>query len=105
GVKLGISLNPSTALHALDKTLSIVDFVLVMSVNPGFGEQEFIESAVPKIKELRSFFKGDIAVDGGINETTGRQAVEAGASVLAAGSYIFKSRDYADSIRRLRCQA
>jgi len=105
GVKLGISLNPSTALHALDKTLSIVDFVLVMSVNPGFGGQEFIESAVPKIKELRSFFKGDIAVDGGINETTGRQAVEAGASVLAAGSYIFKSRDYADSIRRLRCQA
>ncbi|MDD5566104.1 MAG: ribulose-phosphate 3-epimerase, partial [Candidatus Omnitrophica bacterium] len=91
GVKLGISLNPSTALHALDKTLSIVDFVLVMSVNPGFGGQEFIESAVPKIKELRSFFKGDIAVDGGINETTGRQALEAGASVLAAGSYIFKS--------------
>ncbi|MEW6075942.1 MAG: ribulose-phosphate 3-epimerase [Candidatus Omnitrophota bacterium] len=105
GVKLGISLNPSTALHAIDKTLSIVDFVLVMSVNPGFGGQEFIESAVQKIKELRSFFKGDIAVDGGINETTGRQAVEAGASILAAGSYIFKSKDYADSIRRLRCQA
>ncbi|RJO63982.1 MAG: ribulose-phosphate 3-epimerase [Candidatus Omnitrophota bacterium] len=105
GVRLGISLNPLTALHTIDKTLAFVDFVLVMSVNPGFGGQEFIGSVVPKIKELRSFFKGDIAVDGGINETTGKQVVAAGASILAAGSYIFKSKDYADSIRRLKCQA
>lgn len=104
GVKLGISLNPSTALQKIEKVLEAVDFVLVMSVNPGFGGQEFIAEAVPKIKTLRSFFRGDIAVDGGINETTGRQVVTAGASILAAGSYIFKSKDYAEAIRRLRCQ-
>ncbi len=77
--------------------------VLLMTVNPGFGGQGFISAVLPKIKKLRSEFNRDIAVDGGINEKTGKLVAEAGANILAAGSYIFKSKDYADSIRRLKC--
>jgi len=103
GVKLGISLNPPTPLDTIKGVLDIVDFVLVMSVNPGFGGQEFIPDAVNKIRELRKVFSKDIAVDGGINEKTGKLVVEAGANILAAGSYIFKSNDYSKAIRSLRC--
>ncbi len=103
GVKLGVSLNPDTALVKIKPVLKLVDFVLVMSVNPGFGGQEFIAGVLPKIKKLRSEFSGDIAVDGGINEKTGKLCVEAGANILAAGSYIFKSKNYQETIRRLRC--
>jgi ribulose-phosphate 3-epimerase len=103
GVKLGISLNPSTSFLKLEPVLSLADFVLVMSVNPGFGGQEFISGVLPKIRKLRSVFKGDIAVDGGINDVTGKLAVEAGANILVAGSYIFKSKDYKETIRRLKC--
>ncbi len=102
-VKFGISLNPATTFVKIKPVLNLVDFVLVMSVNPGFGGQEFISSVLSKIKKLRSEFNGDIAVDGGINEKTGKLVVEAGANILAAGSYIFKSKDYKDSIRRLKC--
>ncbi len=102
-VALGISLNPATPFAKIKPILDLVDFVLVMSVNPGFGGQEFIGSVIPKIKKLRSQFSGDIAVDGGINENTGKLAVEAGANILAAGSYIFKSKNYKETIRRLRC--
>ncbi|MBU2258862.1 MAG: ribulose-phosphate 3-epimerase, partial [Candidatus Omnitrophica bacterium] len=63
GIKVGISLNPPTPLAKVKSVLKFVDFVLVMSVNPGFGGQEFIPSAIPKIKKLRAIFKGDIAVD------------------------------------------
>jgi len=103
GVKLGISLNPATPFVKIKPILNLVDFVLVMSVNPGFGGQEFISAVLPKIKKLRSEFNGDIAVDGGINEKTGKLVAQAGANILAAGSYIFKSKNYADSIRRLKC--
>lgn len=102
-VKLGISLNPGTAWVKIKPVLKLVDFILVMSVNPGFGGQEFIADVLPKIKKLRSEFSGDIAVDGGINEKTGKLCVEAGANILAAGSYIFNSKDYQETIRRLRC--
>lgn len=102
-VKFGISLNPATPLLKIKPVLNLVDFVLVMSVIPGFGGQKFISAVLPKIKKLRSEYKGDIAVDGGINEKTGKLVVEAGANILAAGSYIFKSSDYVDSIRRLKC--
>src|SRR3989338_5410571 len=67
GVKLGVSLNPGTPLEKIKGVLDLVDLVLVMSVNPGFSGQGFIKESVPKIKELRSIFSGDIAVDGGIN--------------------------------------
>jgi ribulose-phosphate 3-epimerase len=103
GIKLGVSLNPATPLKKVKEVLPLVDFILVMSVNPGFGGQDFIPGVLPKIKKLRSLFCADIAVDGGINERTARQVIKAGANVLAAGSYIFKSKDYKESIRRLRC--
>ncbi len=103
GVKVGVSLNPPTELRKITDLLGVVDFVLVMSVNPGFSGQEFIPEILPKIKELRSVFKGDIAVDGGINDITAQGAVRAGANILAAGSYIFKSKNYTEVIRRLKC--
>ncbi|MGE5308319.1 MAG: ribulose-phosphate 3-epimerase [Deltaproteobacteria bacterium] len=102
-VKLGISLNPPTPLSKILPFLEMADFVLVMSVNPGFGGQEFIPGALGKIRELRKRFKGDISVDGGINEATGRLCVDAGANILAAGSYIFGSDNYSKAIRRLKC--
>lgn len=101
--KLGLSLNPGTPVSALMRLLKYADIVLVMSVNPGFGGQEFIPSALPKIERIRRVFSGDIAVDGGINAETGSQCVTAGANVLAAGSYVFKSKNYAEAIRSLRC--
>jgi len=103
GIKTGISLNPATPFSKIKNLLDSVDFVLVMTVNPGFGGQQFMADVIPKIKELRSFFKKDIAIDGGINEVTGKEVVAAGANVLVAGSYIFKSSDYAKAIRSLQC--
>jgi len=105
GIQLGVSLNPATPLIQLKDTLGFIDFVLVMSVNPGFGGQKFIPAVLPKIRKLRSIFKGDIAVDGGINDKTAREVVKAGANVLAAGSYIFKAKNYRQAIRRLRCRS
>ncbi|MDD5409059.1 MAG: ribulose-phosphate 3-epimerase [Candidatus Omnitrophica bacterium] len=102
GVKFGISLNPATPLAKIKKALALVDFVLVMSVNPGFGGQAFIPSALTKIRQLRAIFKKDIAVDGGINHITGRQVKEAGANILAAGSYIFGAKNTKKAINSLR---
>jgi ribulose-phosphate 3-epimerase len=104
GVKFGVSLNPATPLYRIEGVLKYVDFVLVMTVNPGFAGQEFIVSVLPKIRKLRLMFEGDISVDGGINEKTAKVAVASGASILVAGSYIFKSTDYRRAIRRLRCE-
>ena len=83
--------------------LNLVDFVLVMTVNPGFGGQSFIPAVLPKIKKLRSLFYGDIAVDGGINKDNAKQVIAAGANILAAGSYIFKSKDYKKAIKSIKC--
>ena len=102
GVKLGISLNPSTPLARIKPVLDIVDFVLVMSVNPGFSGQTFIYEALSKIKQLRSIYNGDIAVDGGINEKTAKWAINAGANILAAGSYIFGAKNVKLAIERIR---
>jgi ribulose-phosphate 3-epimerase len=101
-VKLGISLNPATSLLKIKKALPLVDFVLVMSVNPGFGGQAFILSALKKIKQLRAIFKKDIAVDGGINNITAKQVKAAGANVLAAGSYIFAAKNTKQAINSLK---
>ena len=73
-----------------------------MSVEPGFGGQAFMPEAIPKVRQLRSWFSGDIAVDGGINAETGRQMRRAGANVLVAGTYIFHAPSYADAIHSLR---
>jgi ribulose-phosphate 3-epimerase len=102
GIKAGISLNPGTPFKKIKNFLDAADFVLVMTVNPGFGGQEFIPSVLPKIRKLRSVYNGDISVDGGINGKTARWVVNAGANVLAAGSYIFGAKDVKKAIKSLR---
>jgi len=102
GVKLGVSLNPPTPLSKIKGILGLADFILVMSVNPGFGGQEFIPQVLPKIKELRSKFKGDIAVDGGINDKVAGELIKSGANILAAGSYIFSAKNKKQAIERIR---
>jgi ribulose-phosphate 3-epimerase len=103
GVKLGISLNPATPLSKIKDVLNLVDFVLVMTVNPGFGGQRFILEVLPKIRNLRQIYQGLISVDGGVNGKNARKLIAAGVDILAAGNYVFKSKDYAKAIRRLRC--
>lgn len=102
GIKAGVSLNPSTSEESLKYIINDIDMVLVMSVNPGFGGQKFIESAVDKIKAVRDMRADiDIQVDGGItNETIGK-CIEAGANIFVAGSYVF-SGDYKERISLLK---
>ena len=102
GIKFGISLNPGTALEKIKKVLPLVDFVLVMSVQPGFGGQAFIPGAVEKIRQLRAIFNKDISVDGGINNNTVKLVKAAGANIIVAGSYIFGAKDIKQAINSLR---
>lgn len=103
GVKVGVSLNPATPLEKIKGVLGLVDLVLVMSVNPGFSGQKFIPGVVPKIKKLRaSGFSGDIAVDGGVNDEVAGILIRSGATVLASGSYIFRSKDPKCAMERIR---
>lgn len=107
GARPAVVLNPSTPLSAIEEVLGEVDMVLLMSVNPGFGGQSFIESTVDKVRRLRAMLdarglSAEIEVDGGINAETARRVVEAGATVLVAGSYVFGAKDYAQAIRSLR---
>lgn len=103
GCQAGISLKPATPLSAIEKFLPKVDLVLVMSVEPGFGGQKFMESALPKIQELREKNPNlEISVDGGIDAETAKLAREAGASVLVAGSYVFGAEDREGAIGSLR---
>ncbi len=109
GKKAGISLNPGTPAEAVDYLLDEVDLVLVMSVNPGFGGQSFIESQLDKLAALRRRIdqggrEVDLQVDGGINNETAPRAVAAGADVLVAGTATFTGGPaaYGDNIRRLR---
>jgi ribulose-phosphate 3-epimerase len=107
GVKPSVSLNPATPLEPLDYILEDLDMVLLMSVNPGFGGQAFIPSVVPKIQRLKERIdrKGldvEIEVDGGIGPDTINQVSQAGAEVFVAGSAIFGSKDYEETIRVMR---
>lgn len=103
GLKAAVALNPATPLVAIESLLGDLDMVLLMTVNPGFGGQEFIESVLPKIRELRKKAPTlDIQVDGGINEKTAKRAVEAGANILVAGSYVFGAKDRERAIASLR---
>jgi ribulose-phosphate 3-epimerase len=109
GKKAGVALNPATPIEAVEQVLGIVDLVLVMSVDPGFGGQSFIASVTDKIRTLRRRIDAldravDLEVDGGINPDTARIAVAAGADVLVAGTATFEhgAAHYADNIRRLR---
>ncbi len=105
GKKAGMSLNPHTPESVVKYVLDKVDLVLVMSVNPGFGGQSFIESQLEKIRRVRSMI-GDrpieLEVDGGVSPDTIADVVEAGANVLVAGSAVFKGNDYAATIGALR---
>ncbi len=107
GVKPGVALNPSTPLSELDWVLEYVDYVLIMSVNPGFGGQAFIPNSIGRIKALKKMIDDReqsvlIEVDGGINASTIEEVSLAGADVFVAGSAIFESPDYKDTIDNLR---
>ncbi|MDH4616652.1 ribulose-phosphate 3-epimerase [Brevibacillus sp. AY1] len=108
GVKAGVVLNPATPLVTIESLLPDLDMVLLMTVNPGFGGQSFISSVVPKIRELRRMLdeRGlghvEIEIDGGVNKDTGRQCIEAGATVLVAGNAVFNQPDRAQAIAAIR---
>ncbi|MFC1631975.1 ribulose-phosphate 3-epimerase [Candidatus Omnitrophota bacterium] len=102
GKKAGISLNPDTPVSAIKKFLKDLDLVLVMTVNPGFCGQKFMPSVLPKIVSLRKIFKGAIAVDGGIDQTTAGPVLSCGADILASGSYVFKAADPRRAMENLR---
>lgn len=108
GVKVGVSLVPSSPASMLEYVMDTVDLILVMTVNPGFGGQSFIPSQLEKIREIRSMIKKteriiELEVDGGINPQTARLVIEAGANVLVAGSAVFDGgKDYAARIAALR---
>lgn len=108
GLRAGIALNPATSLSMVEEMLPYVDMVLLMTVNPGFGGQSFIESMVPKVARLREMAVAagrpdlDIQVDGGINAATGALVKEAGANVLVAGSYVYGAADVKAAIDSLK---
>ncbi|OGW75887.1 MAG: ribulose-phosphate 3-epimerase [Omnitrophica bacterium RBG_13_46_9] len=100
--KAGVSIKPKTDPDSVKPLLSLIDEVLVMTVEPGFGGQKFMPDQLNKIRELRRNYKGDIAVDGGINYQTAGLAVENGANVLVAGTYLFGSKNIRGLIRKLK---
>ena len=107
GCKAGLVFNPATPLHHLDHVMDKVDLVLVMSVNPGFGGQAFIESALPKVREVRRRIEASgrevwLEVDGGIKADNIGRVAAAGADTFVAGSAIFGERDRAAAVRRMR---
>ena len=109
GKRAGLSLNPGTPASAIDEVMDEIDLILVMTVNPGFGGQKFISSQIKKIAEIRQRIDDsgrqiDLQVDGGIDQTTAKLVVDAGANVLVAGTASFKDGPgaYADNIDRLR---
>ncbi len=107
GMKAGVTLNPHTPVSLLEDIVQDVDMVLLMSVNPGFGGQRFIEHSVEKTARLKEMILKKnlstlIEVDGGVNLETGRRLVEAGADVLVAGSFVFKSPDPLRTIKELK---
>lgn len=105
GLKAGVALNPATDENVLKYVLDLVDLVLVMSVNPGFGGQTFIEETTDKIARIKKMMKGYhalIEVDGGINALTAGKCTSAGADILVAGTAVFKGGEYSKNIESLR---
>lgn len=110
GVKVGVALNPATPLNVVEPVLEDLDFILIMTVNAGFGGQKFIPSVIPKIKEAKEMIEKrglqiDIEVDGGINEEVVPLVVEAGANILVAGYSVYGGRGIEKSIKILRNSA
>lgn len=107
GMKAGATLNPATPVFMLEDIISELDLVLIMSVNPGFGGQAFIENSLNKVGRLRRLIEASgshalIEVDGGVNEMTGAALSKAGADILVAGSYVFKAPDPMKAIDTLK---
>ena len=107
GMKAGVTLNPSTPVHMLEDIVGEVDMVLLMSVNPGFGGQQFIENSILKVRRLRELIQRTgshaiIEIDGGVQNETAPRLVEAGVDVLVSGSYIFKSPNPIETIEKLK---
>lgn len=107
GMKAGVTLNPHTPVSLLDDIIRDADMVLLMSVNPGFGGQKFIEHTVDKVARLKEMILNRgldtlIEVDGGVNMETGRRLLDAGADVLVAGSFVFKAQDQKQVIKKLK---
>lgn len=107
GMKAGVTLNPSTPVSVLEDIIKDIDMVLLMSVNPGFGGQQFIENTIPKVMRLRKLIdesesKALIEVDGGVHDQTAPRLVKAGTDVLVSGSYVFKASDPYKAIRELK---
>ncbi len=109
GKRAGVTMNPSTSEETIRYVMGVVDLVLVMSVNPGFGGQSFIREVLPKVVNIRSMITAsgrdiDLEIDGGITPATAPAVVAAGANVLVAGSAVFGTKDYAQNISALRGQ-
>lgn len=107
GIKASVCLNPHTPVSVLEDVISELDMVLLMSVNPGFGGQKFIENTYKKVKQLRELIAKNnpdclIEVDGGVNFETGKQLFDAGADVLVAGSFVFNSENPLKTIQDLK---
>ena len=107
GMRAAVTLNPATPVCMLEDIITDVDMVLLMSVNPGFGGQKFIENTIAKIQRLKELIlkhnsKALIEVDGGVQEETAPRLVKAGADILVSGSYIFKSKSPEDAIKALK---
>jgi len=106
-MKAGVALNPHTNVSVLENIIADLDMVLIMSVNPGFGGQKFIENAVEKVKQTKELIaksgsKAIIEVDGGVNLETGKRLIDAGANVLVAGSFVFNSENPTETIKKLK---
>jgi ribulose-phosphate 3-epimerase len=107
GAKAGVVLNPATPVSAVQEALLFADYVLVMSVNPGFGGQEFIAESVPKVRRLRQIIQDQelpvrIEIDGGIDRSNIESVVEAGVEIIVAGSAIFRATDPENAVKELR---
>jgi len=107
GMKAGVALNPHTPVKVLESIISEIDLVCVMSVNPGFGGQSFIESTYNKVLKLKNLIKKKnastlIEIDGGVNDKNSTKLIEYGADVLVSGNYIFRDQDPNEAIKRLR---
>jgi ribulose-phosphate 3-epimerase len=107
GMKAGVSLNPHTNINVLEDIINDIDLVLIMSVNPGFGGQSFIENTYDKVKALKAMITKKnasvlIEIDGGVTSANAKQLVDAGADVLVAGSFVFKSDNPTETINDLK---
>lgn len=107
GMKAGVAINPHTSINQLEDTIQDIDIVIVMSVNPGFGGQSFIENTYQKVKDLKNLIQRKnantlIEIDGGVNAANAKKLVEHGADILVAGSFVFKSENPTETIKDLK---